>query len=132
MRIQEGPAKPGPKVQIAGGAIRGARIGGNFAWRGIPYAAPPVGELRFRAPQPVEPWTGTRDASKYGKVATQVHFGQLPGRGAGLPAGEDCLTLNVLRAAHARVPEQGMPVMVYIHGGGYSAGSSRDALSRGD
>lgn len=98
---------------------------GSHVWRGIPYAKPPVGELRWRAPQPPAPWTGLRDARKPPPVCPQF-----PSRFAGIEAGdpdtpigqEDCLYLNVHapRLAPAEVPNEGsrLPVMVWIHGGG--------------
>jgi para-nitrobenzyl esterase len=97
------------------------REGDILSWRGIPYAAPPVGDLRFRAPQPVRPWAGVRDASDFGNVAMQAYRGQFRGVGPGVPAGEDCLTVNVFARGSGD-----LPVLVFIHGGGYSAGSSRD------
>ncbi|MCU1598634.1 MAG: Carboxylesterase [Glaciihabitans sp.] len=123
---------PGPTVSVTGGRVQGIRAGANFAWRGIPYARAPEGDLRFRAPQPVEEWTGIRRAWDFGNVATQAYRGQFRGVGPGVPSGEDCLNLNVLRPADADIPPEGMPVMVFIHGGGYAAGSSRDLLSQGD
>ena len=119
-------------VRVRGGIVRGVREGGVLAWRGIPYAAPPVGPLRFRAPQPVIPWEGVRDASRYGNIATQPHRGQFRGVDPRVPAGEDCLSVNVLSSAvTGRRKRLGLPVMVNIHGGGYSTGSSRDFSGQG-
>jgi len=119
-------------VRVTGGIVRGVREGGMLAWRGIPYAAPPVGALRFRAPQPALPWEGVRDASRYGNIATQPHRGQFKGVDPRVPAGEDCLTINVLSAVvTGRRKRLGMPVMVNIHGGGYSTGSSQDFSGQG-
>ena len=112
--------------------VSGVREGTKLAWRGIPYAAPPVGELRFRAPRPVVPWEGIRDASKFGKVAPQLHNGQFRGAGPRILAGEDCLTINVLSAGSSSREPPGLPVMVFIHGGGYSAGSSQDFPGQGE
>lgn len=112
--------------------VRGVREGTKLAWRGIPYAAPPVDELRFRAPRPVVPWEGIRDASKFGKVAPQLHNGQFRGAGPRILAGEDCLTINVLSAGSGPREPPGLPVMVFIHGGGYSAGSSQDFPGQGE
>lgn len=124
------PAKHPLDVRVSGGTVRGIRNGEVLAWRGIPFAAPPIGPWRFRAPQPVIPWTGVRDASRYGNVAPQLHRGQF--RGVKLPASEDCLTINVMSAAvTGRRKRLGMPVMVYVHGGGYSAGSSQDFSGQG-
>jgi para-nitrobenzyl esterase len=111
--------------------VRGVREGGTVAWRGIPYAAPPIGRLRFRAPRRVAAWAGIRDAARYGRVAPQARRGQFAGVPADVPAGEDCLSVNVV--AHASGSPHGplLPVMVFIHGGGYSTGSSRDFSGEG-
>ena len=119
-------------VRVTGGIVRGVEDNGILAWRGIPYAAPPVGELRFRAPQPVVPWEGVRDASTYGRVAPQPYKSQFKGARPRVPAGEDCLTVNVLRPAASSRKRLGRPVMVFIHGGGYSVGSSQDFTGRGE
>ncbi len=74
MRVQRPYERP-LQVRVTGGVIRGIRENGVTAWRGIPYAAPSVGELRFRAPHPVVPWTGIRNTSHHGNVAPQVHKG---------------------------------------------------------
>src|SRR5680860_928745 len=103
-------------VRVTGGVVRGVREDGILAWRGIPYAAPPVGDLRFRAPHPVVPWDGIRDAARYGDVATQAYKGQFRGTGPGVPSSEDCLTINVLSAAVTHRKRIDMPVMVFIHG----------------
>jgi len=97
-------------------------------WRGIPYAAPPVGDLRFRAPRPAAPWAGEFDASDFGPVAPQDRTGQFTGPPVGIPMDEDCLTINVM------APQQGraLPVMVWIHGGAYSVGSSRELRFQGE
>jgi para-nitrobenzyl esterase len=117
-------------VRVTGGLVRGVREGATIAWRGIPYAAPPVGDLRFRAPRPVLPWKGRRDAFVFGRVATQAYKGQFKGVGPDVPSGEDCLTVNVI--SPARPSSTRMPVMVFIHGGGYSAGSSREFTGQGE
>lgn len=119
-------------VRVTGGVVRGVREDGILAWRGIPYAAPPVGELRFRAPRPVIPWPGTRDASRFGNVAPQAYKGQFKGTDPKIPSGEDCLTINVLSAAVTRRKRLGMPVMVFIHGGGYSTGSAQAVPGQGE
>jgi len=119
-------------VRVSGGVVRGTRVGGVLAWRGIPYAAPPVGERRFRAPQPVVPWPGIRDASRFGNVAPQAYKGQFRGASPKVPSGEDCLTINVLTAAVIPRKRLGMPVMVFIHGGGYTVGSSQDFTGQGE
>ncbi|MEF2977576.1 carboxylesterase/lipase family protein [Subtercola sp. YIM 133946] len=126
----------GVEIEVEGGIVRGVREGATTVWRGIPYAAPPVGPLRFRAPQPVVPWAGIRDAAEFGPVATQAYRGQFAGVGPGIPSGEDCLTLNVIipSAGSPGAPDarELLPVMVFIHGGGYAAGSSRDFSGQGE
>jgi len=118
------------EVRVTGGLVRGSRpSAGVQTWRGIPYAAPPVGALRFRAPEPVIPWRGVRDASRYGPVAPQDRGTQFKGVDRRTRMGEDCLTLNVQRPAD-RPEADNLPVMVYIHGGGYTAGSSNDFTER--
>lgn len=119
-------------ISVAGGIVRGVREGPLLAWRGIPYAAAPVGALRFRAPRPVVPWVGIRDASAYGNVAPQAYRGQFKGVGPGVPSGEDCLSVNVLKMDASPQSRRGLPVMVFIHGGGYSAGSSQDLFGQGE
>ena len=98
-------------------------------WRGIPYAAPPVDDLRLRAPAPVVPWVGLRNAAHFGPVAPQDRNGQFLGPARGVPMSEDCLTLNVIAPDDRAV---GMPVMVFIHGGAYSVGSSREIRRQGE
>ncbi|PTR30547.1 para-nitrobenzyl esterase [Rhodococcus sp. OK519] len=106
-------------VVLTDGTVRGRRLPDLLSWRGIPYAAPPIGRLRLRAPEPVTPWTGIRDAVEFGPPAPQQ-------RRSG---DEDCLTLNVLRPAEPSSTAR--PVMVYIHGGAHTAGTSSDPLYSG-
>lgn len=105
-------------VQTRYGMIRGVRDESNtIAWKGIPYAKPPVGELRWKAPRDADPWNGTLVADRFGNTAPQmfpVFFRIVTGS-------EDCLYLNVWRPATA---ERNLPVYFYIHGGGNSTGSA--------
>ena len=128
----DAPPRSRLDVRVSGGVVRGVHERGILAWRGIPYVAPPVGDLRFRAPRPVIPWTDVRDASRFGNVAPQIYKGQFKGVPSTVPSGEDCLTLNVLTAAVTPRKRLGMPVMVFIHGGGYSVGSSHEFTGQGE
>src|SRR5437763_2189142 len=117
-------------VETAAGKVQGVEEDGLAVFKGIPFAAPPVGALRWRPPQPVEPWTGVRPADEYGAWAPQP-----PPAGAGGVGGEDavkdedCLTLNVWTPAASDGGQR--PVMVWIHGGGFTTGSGAGALYRG-
>ncbi|GAA1957589.1 carboxylesterase/lipase family protein [Microbacterium deminutum] len=122
---------PSLDVRVTGGLVRGTREGGTVAWRGIPYAAPPVGRLRFRSPRRVLAWRGRRDAETFGPAAPQAHKGQFTGIDPDVPSGEDCLTINVVAPSSGAADPRGLPVMVFIHGGGYSTGSSRDFSGQG-
>lgn len=110
-----------PKVQTASGVVCGVTDGSVDSFKGIPFAAPPVGEFRWRPPQPVASWQGELDASKFGPSCAQAGWGAAPGA---IQAGssEDCLYLNVWRPANAAKNAK-LPVMVWIHGGGFTGGS---------
>ncbi|PKV82340.1 carboxylesterase/lipase family protein [Nocardia fluminea] len=110
------------EIVSADGVVRG-RAGRRIArWRALPYAAPPIGALRLRAPQPVRPWTGVRSATEFGFAAVQNPNGARTGPRTWQPTGEDCLTLNVTAPAHPSSTPR--PVMVFFHGGGYLIGTS--------
>jgi para-nitrobenzyl esterase len=119
-------------ADLGEGAVRGIRRRGVRLWRGIPYAAAPAGELRFRAPRPSPGWDGVRDASAFGPVAPQKRKGQFIGAADHLPRSEDCLTVNVIAPDDGDAPGRGRPVMVFIHGGAYSVGSSQEYPSQGE
>ncbi|MGA9873303.1 MAG: carboxylesterase/lipase family protein [Rhodococcus sp. (in: high G+C Gram-positive bacteria)] len=117
------------RVTTSDGILEGKSVGDLFTWRGIPYAAPPVGPLRLRAPQPVEPWQGVRDATEWGNASVQHKRGTMLSPGKYQPSSEDCLTLNVL--APKRAADALRPVMVFIHGGAYTLGTSATPLYGG-
>lgn len=117
------PSPPGsrPEVRVTTGPLRGAWEAGAAVFRGIPFAEPPVGELRFTAPRPAPRWNGLREALSYGPPPPQGgHFGMDASSGAA--ADEDWLTVNVWSPDPA--PGAALPVMVWIHGGGYVIGTS--------
>lgn len=110
-----------PKVQTVSGTVRGANDGDVDSFKGIPYAAPPVGEFRWRPPQPVVAWKGERDASQFGASCAQGGWSVAPGT-IQQGSSEDCLYLNVWRPAGAAQNAK-LPVMVWIHGGAFVGGS---------
>ncbi|MCQ1995613.1 carboxylesterase/lipase family protein [Arthrobacter sp. zg-Y1171] len=129
-------AQPDLTVSTSDGMVRGTLVNGVRTWRGIPYAAPPIGGLRLRLPRPVEPWEGVLDAGRYGPVAPQERG--LPSMGAGrkTPMDEDCLTINVTAPVGEAPPR---PVLVYFHGGAFTIGAAsapdydgRNLVERGD
>src|SRR5262245_48678589 len=100
------------------GAVRGSLEGSSLVFRGIPYAAPPIGEQRWRAPEAAQAWTGIRDALAFGMPCVQVD------ENGSVIGSEDCLTLNVW--APAALPETPLPVLVFVHGGNNQIGCSCD------
>lgn len=126
-----------PVVETAEGKIRGLMSGGIAVFKGVPYAASTAGKNRFRPPQPLQPWSGVRDALDYGNIAPQVPgdrrrdyadiiFNDIQPGGMG----EDCLVLNVWTpSANDRGKR---PVLVRFHGGGFYAGSSNSPGSDGE
>ena len=118
-------------VTTSAGRVRGQEISdGILSWRGIPYAEPPVGDLRFRPPRPPRPWAGVHDATACSARAIQPDGVALAGfrrPSDDLPTSEDCLYLNVSAPAGA----SGRPVLVWVHGGGYLAGAGIDMAGDG-
>ena len=106
-------------VHIAQGDLAGVTAGGARVFPRIPFAAPPVGDLRWRPPEPPANWTGVRKADAFGPICLQAARGFF----GGSPMSEDCLTLNVWRPAGAK-PGEKIPVMVWIYGGAFVQGSS--------
>lgn len=124
-------------VQTGCGVVRGVAGHGVRSWLGIPYAVPPVGDLRLRAPRPPRPWTGRRECTLHGDVPPQERLGAFIGAGPSTAMSEDCLTLNVV--APGPSSPRLRPVMVYLFGGAFLVGSSavplysgRSLVRRGD
>jgi para-nitrobenzyl esterase len=124
-------------VRVDGGLISGTNgsIPSVRVFKGIPYVAPPIGELRWRPPQPVQDWNGVRRADRFAPMCTQP---QRPTTGSNLHDGsqesisEDCLYLNVWTPARIGAREASLPVMVWIHGGRFEIGSSANGLYSGE
>ncbi|XP_057335725.1 uncharacterized protein LOC130674421 [Microplitis mediator] len=112
-----------PIVQVHEGKVRGiaeTNVNGNnyFAFRGIPYAKPPIGELRFKDPEPAEEWSGEREGKEFGNVCPSYGFSKM------VMGNEDCLYLNVYTTELN--PDEKRAVMVWIHGGAFVLGSGND------
>jgi len=118
-----------PAVTVQQGALVGMIEGPVASFKGIPYAAPPVGELRWRAPQPAAGWSGQRDATQYGHDCAQAPFPPDAAPIRTQPA-EDCLYLNVWKPAGAAADAR-LPVMVWVHGGGFVNGGTSPAVYSG-
>ena len=112
-------------VTIESGTIEGLVAGDILSFKGIPYASPPVEDLRWRPPQPVTAWTGTGKATAFGSDCQQMKS-HTEAKGS-----EDCLFLNVWRPAERSSPDERLPVMVWIHGGGNVIGGSSDKVLDG-
>ncbi len=115
-----GLAESGSEVRVESGLLRGTIENDVASWKGIPFAAPPVGPLRWRAPQPAAHWDGVRSAAAYGHDCMQKPF---DGDAAplGTPPAEDCLYANVWRPAELKGK---LPVIVWIYGGGFVNGGA--------
>ena len=116
------------EADVTGGRVAGVAAEGVVSFKGIPFAAPPLGPLRWKAPQPVSAWTGVKDASKFGPSCMQdAMFLRI--FGAPPEMSEDCLYLNVWTAAKSA--GDALPVMVWIHGGGFLGGQTSVPLYDG-
>ena len=113
--------RPETIVTTPYGQIEGFLENESIKFLGIPYAKPPVGKLRFKRAVAMEPWEGVFSAKQFGEPAVQCRDGEKMGS-------EDCLTLNVIRPQHGTQ----LPVVVWIHGGGYNTGAASDELCDGE
>ena len=118
-----------PVVDTAHGPVRGLDDGTVKSWRGVRYAAPLTGDLRWRAPQPPPRWTEVADAGTVGPACPQPTDPRIP-IDLGAPQGEDCLMLNVWASSDTE-PGAGKPVLLWVHGGAYVLGSASQSLYRG-
>jgi len=123
-------ASPTEQVKTVNGVVEGLRLSsGILSFRGIPFAAPPVGELRWKAPQPVKDWSGVRSALQFGQNCMQRPiYGNMGFRGPGMS--EDCLYLNVWTPANSA--NEKLPVLVYFFGGGLQAGDGSEPRYDGE
>lgn len=123
---------PPTTVKLVSGIVQGTQENGVAVFLGIPYAAPPVGNLRWQPPQSVSPWQGVRSAASFGPACPQPEVSELEGGGNLGRLAEDCLYLNIWKPANSG--EKKLPVMVWIHGGGFlvGAGSGPEYPGEGD
>lgn len=135
-KVEQSAPKPTPELSISGGKVRGAIVGADqdvHAFKGIPFAAPPVGELRWKEPQPVQSWEGVRDCFEFGNACPQrvpAAMRAIPQMAINAPYSEDCLYLNVWRPAGSEGKK--LPVLFWIHGGGYTMGAASQPLYDGE
>jgi para-nitrobenzyl esterase len=117
------------EAKVTGGEVKGSTSSGVSSFKGIPFAAPPIGDLRWRAPQPIKPWTGVRKTNSFAPACMQTidtpRFTLYPTE----KVSEDCLYLNVWTAA--KNENEKRPVMVWVHGGGFTHGMTSTPLYDG-
>jgi para-nitrobenzyl esterase len=127
---------PTSELRLDTGLIRGLVVGDNkdvHVYKGIPFAAPPVGERRWKAPEPTSAWQGVRDCFEFGAACPQKLpplFGSIPEMAIRAPFSEDCLFLNVWAPATRKTEK--LPVLYWIHGGGYVMGAASQPLYDGE
>jgi para-nitrobenzyl esterase len=122
------PAAAQTQVETHSGSVAGVAEGATLAFKGLPFAKPPVGDLRWRAPQPVDRWSGVRPADRYGPDCMQIPY-KADAAPLGVKPAEDCLYLNVWTPAEAAKKKR--PVMVWIYGGGFVNGGSSPPVYAG-
>jgi para-nitrobenzyl esterase len=124
-------AQPQTRVRIDSGDLLGVSADGVISFKGIPFAAPPVGGLRWRPPQPAPHWNGVRSADTFGPDCMQFRVAPMAqaGRAETRAPSEDCLYLNVWRPANPSARK--LPVLVWIYGGGFVVGSSASPMTAG-
>jgi para-nitrobenzyl esterase len=120
---------PVPRAKTKYGELEGVYASGISVFKGVPFAAPPIGQYRWREPQPVQPWTGVRKANQFGPRAMQLPiFGDMNFRSNGVS--EDCLYLNIWTPNASNAAK--LPVLVYFYGGGFMAGDGSEPRYDGE
>jgi para-nitrobenzyl esterase len=113
------------RVTLANGVVQGIAEEDTLVWHGLPYAKPPVGNLRWRAPQPAENWTGTRDATQRHSECVQAETTTRWQRTATMVGSEDCLIADIYRPNRSGYEAEKLPVYVWIHGGSNNFGTAK-------